>query len=147
MRTIRTPKKRSKFIESLRETGGNVTLSCELSDISKRAVYDWRAVDSNFAAAWDEAVEAGTEDLESEARRRALIGVEEPVYYQGDICGTVRKYSDTLLIFLLKGRRPDKYRENVKQEIVGTVEHTHKVVRVPPKVTKEEWPEILEVKL
>lgn len=113
MRTIRTPKRRLNFLQSLRGTGGNVTLSCEMAGISKRAAYDWREVDPNFATAWNEAVEAGTEELELEARRRALIGVEEPVFYQGEICGTVRKYSDTLMIFMLKGRRPDKYRDNV----------------------------------
>jgi hypothetical protein len=101
------------FISELRATGGNVTLSCEIAGISKRAAYDWRESDVEFAADWNEAVESGTEDLESEARRRALIGVDEPVFYQGEACGTVKKYSDTLLIFLLKGRRPDKYRDNV----------------------------------
>ena len=29
------------------------------------------------------------------------------------------EYSDTLLIFLLKGVRPQKYRDNVRQEISG----------------------------
>jgi hypothetical protein len=31
----------------------------------------------------------------------------------------VREYSDTLLIFLLKGARPQKYRDNVRQEVSG----------------------------
>ena len=48
---------------------------------------------------------------EDEAVRRAHDGVDEPVFYQGKACGVVRKYSDTLLIFLLKGRRPEKYRD------------------------------------
>ena len=41
--------------------------------------------------------------LEAEARRRAVEGVRKPVFYQGVICGWVGEYSDTLLIFLLKG--------------------------------------------
>ena len=52
---------------------------------------------------------------EVEARRRAVEGVEEPVgWFQGTPGGTVRKYSDTLLIFLLKGARPHKYRDNIR---------------------------------
>ena len=44
--------------------------------------------------------------------------MNEPVFYHGQVCGTVRKYSDTLLIFLLKGARPDKFRDN------ATIRHT-----------------------
>lgn len=91
--------------------------SCEQARLSRVAVYDWRAADPQFASEWDEAVEFGTEELEEEARRRAYEGVDEPVFYQGTECGTVRKYSDTLLIFLLKGRRPDKYRERVSIDV------------------------------
>jgi hypothetical protein len=51
--------------------------------------------------------------LESEARRRAVDGVDEPVFHKGRICGTVRKYSDALLMFLLRGNAPEKYKEGV----------------------------------
>ena len=47
--------------------------------------------------------------IEAEARRRAVDGVDEPVYYQGKEVGTVRRYSDVLLIFLLKGLRPQRF--------------------------------------
>ena len=35
------------------------------------------------------------------------------MYYQGEVCGTVRKYSDTLLIFLLKGQMKERYGDRV----------------------------------
>lgn len=116
-RTERTAKKRAIFLSSLIETGGNVSRACLVAGIARQRLYEWRTADPLFAAAWDEAVEAGTDELEEEARRRAFSGVEEPVFYQGDICGTVQKYSDTLLIFLLKGRKPDKYRERVTIDV------------------------------
>ena len=47
------------------------------------------------------------------------MGVDEPVFYQGAQCGAVRKYSDTLLIFMLKARRPEKYRERANVELTG----------------------------
>lgn len=110
-RTSRTRKKRNAFLESLIQTGGNVSRACGLVGMARQRVYEWRASDADFAAAWDEAVEAGTDELEEEARRRAFEGIEEPVFYKGSVCGTIRNYSDTLMIFLLKGRRPHKYRD------------------------------------
>jgi hypothetical protein len=49
--------------------------------------------------------------LEDEAVRRAYEGVEKPVCQMGKEVGVIREYSDTMLIFLLKGLRPAKYRE------------------------------------
>ena len=47
--------------------------------------------------------------LEDEVDRRAVEGVEKPVgWHKGKPGGYVREYSDTLLIFLLKGDRPEK---------------------------------------
>ena len=51
--------------------------------------------------------------------RRAFEGTDEPVYYKGEECGSVRKYSDTLAIFLLKAHAPEKYRENIHAELTG----------------------------
>jgi hypothetical protein len=112
-------KKGAEFLQVLRDTGGNVSRACMAIGQNRRRVYEWREKDPVFAQAWDEAVDSGTDELEEEARRRAFSGVDEPVFYQGEQCGEVRKYSDTLLIFLLKGRRPDKYRENVRTELTG----------------------------
>lgn len=111
------PKKEAEFVAVLRQSGGNVSRACAAISLTRARAYEWRAADRVFAQAWDEAVESGTDELEEEARRRAFSGVDEPVFYQGDECGTVRKYSDTLLIFLLKGRRPDKYRERVTIDV------------------------------
>jgi hypothetical protein len=112
----RAQQKRS-FLRLMRDTGGNVSRSCESAGISRPTAYEWRESDPEFAAQWNQSVEFGTDELEEEARRRAFAGVDEPVFYQGEECGTVRKYSDTLLIFLLKGRKPDKYRERVSIDV------------------------------
>lgn len=72
-----------------------------------------------YHGAYELAKAVAGELLESEATRRAVKGVEEPVFYQGEKCGEVQKYSDTLLIFLLKAARPEKYRERVSQELTG----------------------------
>lgn len=118
-RTKRTAKKGEKFLEQLRETGGNVSRACKAEGIGRTMAYAWRAADADFARAWDEAVEAGLDDLEQEARRRAYDGTLKPVFYKGGECGHIREYSDTLLIFMLKGGRPEKYRERFDVEIKG----------------------------
>ena len=46
-----------------------------------------------------------------------------PVYYKGEVVGTVKKYSDRLLIVLLKAHRPAKYRENFSMTHSGKIDH------------------------
>jgi hypothetical protein len=59
------------------------------------------------------------DQLEQEARRRAHDGVRKPVYQGGKRVGYIQEYSDTLLIFLLKGLRPEKYRERFEHSGAG----------------------------
>ncbi len=110
--------KRALFLEWLSETA-NVSEACRASGIPRSTAYLWRSQDEQFAHAWDEANELGTDGLEDEAVRRGRDGVEEPVFYRGSECGAVRKYSDTLLIFMLKARRPDKFKDRIANEVSG----------------------------
>lgn len=110
-RTKRTLEKGEKFIETLRRTGGNVSRACKAEGVGRATAYEWRAADEGFAKKWDEAVEAGLEELEQEARRRAFTGLKQAIYYQGKVVGYEKEYSDALLMFLLKGGKPEKYRE------------------------------------
>jgi hypothetical protein len=125
-----TPKKRPRwakgFLTVLRESG-NVRLASESVGIERSTAYDFRNSDDVFAAEWERAQDDAADLLEQEARRRAHDGWEEPVFGSlgnnrgsGEI-GTVRKYSDTLLIFLLKGAKPEKYRERNQTEHTGSV--------------------------
>ena len=89
----------------------NVSASIAASGVAAHIIYDCRKKDEAFAIQWIEAMDVAIDSLENEARRRAIEGVREVVYYRGEQIGEVTKYSDTLLIFLLKGARPSKYRE------------------------------------
>lgn len=113
-----TPEKMARFLEALSDTA-NVSAAAKKIRISRQYMYQVREEDEEFAAAWDEAVKLGTAALEDEAVRRAKDGTLKPVFYKGVKVGTVREYSDTLLIFLLKARDPDKYAERVKKEVSG----------------------------
>jgi hypothetical protein len=80
--------------------------------VDRSAHYRWLE-DVEYAALFVVAEEQAFDNLEREARRRAVEGTEKPVYQGGELVGTIREYSDTLLIFLMKGARPSKYRERV----------------------------------
>jgi hypothetical protein len=101
---------KAAFIENLRATC-NVTLAAQAAGVSSATVYKHKQSDVLFAERWDEAIQEGIDLLEHKAHQRAFDGVSEPVFYQGFECGSVRKYSDALTMFLLKSHRPDKYRE------------------------------------
>ena len=145
-RTKRTPKRRSapdwapRFLVALADSA-NIRASAAAAGIGRTAVYQRRDSDAEFAAAMAAALDDACDDLELEGRRRARHGVDEPVVYQGELMGvwhdaagnvvnkdtpgaiqtplTIKKYSDVLLIFLLKAHRPEKYRDNVRHEHSG----------------------------
>lgn len=113
-----TPEKRAQFLALLSEYG-NVSRAAQECELSRPYLYKVKSEDASFATEWEEAARVGAARLEDEARRRAVEGWEEPVWHKGEMCGTVRKFSDTLLICLLKAHHPDKYRENIKQTVEG----------------------------
>lgn len=109
--------KRQRFIAELAD-GNTVTGAAQAADVARSTAYDWRNDDPDFRQAWDSAWDQGADLLEAEALRRAVHGVDKPVTVAGER-EIVREYSDTLLIFLLKGRRPERYRDNHRVEHTG----------------------------
>lgn len=116
------------FLEDFRRRG-NVSAACETVGVPRRTLYRWREGDAAFAAAFAEAEVEATECLEEEARRRAVEGVtnEKGIFHHGKLIGThvETNYSDTLLIFLLKARAPEKYRERVDVKHGGSIGVEH----------------------
>jgi len=108
--------KRRQFLLAYAENG-NTTRSAEIAGCSREAPYSlpWKN-DEAFQAGLVEAERMAGDRLEDECRRRAIEGVETPVgWYKGKAGGVVQKYSDTLLIVMLKAKKPE-YRES--QQII-----------------------------
>lgn len=108
---------KAAFLEQFRLCG-NISQSCRAVGLTNRTeVYKWQERDDDFAGAYRQAELEAVELLEQEARRRAVEGTtrESGVYHQGQLVATEveTRYSDTLLIFLLKGLKPEKYRERL----------------------------------
>lgn len=104
--------KHKKFIELLAETGQVKSSAMAVGYSHAYSLYNRRKEDPDFAAEWDLALETAASNLEEEAQRRAVEGVKKPVYYRGEVVGHTLEYSDGLLMFLLRGLRPNVYREN-----------------------------------
>ncbi len=115
-RTRFTPKKRAEFLKVLSRTG-NVTHAARAVGMSRQGVYDAKYADEEFSKKWDDAVEQAIDLLEIEARRRAFKGTRKPVFFQGRQCGHIREYSDSLMMFLIKGKRPEYATE--RREVSG----------------------------
>lgn len=138
------------FIEAL-ATSGNITVAARSVPVDRRTVQRAYKEDPDFAAAWDDAKDNAVDLLVAEARRRAVVGVDKPVIHQGQLMYrqgpdgqllldregnpiplVIKQYSDTLLIFLLKGALPATYRDNVRVDHSGEVKGG---VNVPRDVT------------
>lgn len=110
---------------------GIVLDGCKAAGISRTGVERWRESSEWFDTMYSIAIEEAADRIEAEAYRRAVEGYDEPVIYQGMTTTvldpvtmqekqlTVRKYSDSLMAMMLRGARPEKYRENYKVEHSG----------------------------
>ena len=124
---------RATFLAAL-EASGNVSAAARRAATHRGTAYRHRQADPEFRAAWDEALETALDDMELEARRRAVDGWDEPVFFKGEVCGHIRRYSDALIMFLLKAYRPE-FRDNYRVEHSGTADTVVRVEYV------NDWPD------
>lgn len=105
-RTKRTPKAgpppdwAERFLAALRDTG-IIREACNVAGVGRSTVYERKDASPEFARLFADALEDAIEDLERTARKRAKDG------------------SDTLMIFLLRAHRPEKYRERFEHSGPG----------------------------
>lgn len=115
---IQHPKKRA-FLAAYAEMGV-VTRSAQLAEINRCTHNAWLNEEGEsgdeYRAAFEDAKRAANDALESEARRRAISGVDKPFYYKGELVETTKQYSDVLLIFLMKAADPARFRDNYQQQ-------------------------------
>jgi hypothetical protein len=104
------------MIQAYAQTG-HVGLAASLAGITRRTHERWMQKFPKYATAFNEAKREAGDELETECMRRAMLGVEEPVYYQGNVCGHIKRYSDGLAQFLLRGIMPERY--GSKTEVSG----------------------------
>lgn len=110
---------KAAFLEAYAELGV-VTAACKQVGVGRQTMYEWQEHDEEFALRWNQARAAADDAIRSEIHRRAIIGLDKPVYQGGRQVGTIREYSDTLLIFLAKSRMPE-FRDKQQIEHTGEI--------------------------
>jgi len=118
-----TPARQEKFLEALSDTG-SVTIAVAVAGTSRTRVYALRKLDPAFASAWQDAEEIAADLLEDEARRRAVEGVAEPLVSGGKLVRDdsgqpimVQRYSDNLLLALLKAHQPRRREKSLRLQL------------------------------
>lgn len=84
----------------------NARDAAAFAQVQTHQVSVWATQDPVFAQVRDEARLDVGRSIEAEMHRRAVEGVVEPVYQGGKLVGTVRKFSDQLLIRMAQAHLP-----------------------------------------
>lgn len=117
---IRHRKKRG-FLAAYAELG-TVTHAAIAAKVDRSSHQLWMKEDEEYVAAFGVAEEMANDAYEHEARRRAVTGIDKPVgFYQGVSLTTIKEYSDTLLIFLMKGAMPHRYKDRHEVDVAGGI--------------------------
>jgi len=103
---------KTRFLDEFAQHG-NVSAAARVAGVGRSTVYQWQEHDEDFVAQYRLAELKARDAVDEEIHRRGVLGWNEPVYQGGKKVGTIRKFSDTLLIFLAKGMMPEKYRERL----------------------------------
>lgn len=92
-----TPERKTRFLDHL-AAKGNVRAACLRVGLSPEAAYRLRRRDDLFARGWALALALARTRTEQVLADRAIEGVEEPVYYRGELIGSRRRFDARLLL-------------------------------------------------
>lgn len=107
----------NQFLEILK-AGGTQKDACKKTRLNRTKAEELRALVPTFAQLWDEVFQGVTDELEAAGLKRAIEGVEQKHYKNGELVGVKTVYSDTILIRMLEGRNP-RYKSRVSAELTG----------------------------
>ena len=103
------------FLSAYAQTG-IISKAAEIAGIHRNNHRHWLKEDRDYVEAFQEAHQEACDNIEAEMRRRAIEGVQKPVFYKGEVCGYITEYSDTLLAMLANGYMPEKYKQKTRVE-------------------------------
>jgi hypothetical protein len=114
-----SPSKQRGFIEALADTG-SVADAARAVHMSPESCYRLRRAPGaeSFAAAWTAALSEAGKRLVDIAFERAVNGTYEPlINREGQRVGARVRYSDKLLMFLLRAHAPDRYAREMQASL------------------------------
>lgn len=89
--------------------------------VARDTMLNWRGHHKLFDKLMESIQEEMVDTLRAEAYRRAVVGVDEPVFYQGARVDTVKKFSDQLLQFTLMGHDSRYRAKDVNVNMSGSL--------------------------
>jgi len=92
-----TPERKVRFLDSLAQHG-NVRAACALVGISPEAAYRLRRRDFAFGEGSAAALVQARASVEQVLADRAIHGVEEHIWYRGELVGSRRRFDGRLLL-------------------------------------------------
>jgi DNA-binding transcriptional regulator YdaS (Cro superfamily) len=120
----------------LQRNCGDMLAAAQACGVSLIFVNQWAKDDAKVAERLKEAANVGTQGLVSAAIKRAVHGVDEDVYFKGEVVGAKRVYSDGLLQTLLKAKVPEFSKDG---ESSGTNVTVNIANVVPRAENYEQW--------
>jgi hypothetical protein len=122
--TEKSNEKANKFLRLYGETC-NLVEAAKKAGLCRASHYRWLKQNEAYREAFKRTQQLAREVLESELVKRATKGWTEPIYYQGQRCGSVRRFDGATGMALLRGMWPEKYgiqRTEIKTEISGSID-------------------------
>lgn len=142
-----TPEVQEVFLQVLEDTA-SPKQAAQVCGISRRLAFEYKQKDLEFRRRWEQSIQIAMDALLEEAYRRAVIGVDEPVIYQGQVSMTrdaltgeeraltVKKHSDRLLEVMLKFRYGDQMADRLKVKVEDTGLDADALLRMPSEERK-----------
>lgn len=114
-------------LDVYRKTGKLSKAYASVMGLKRSDVAQLMLTNAEFAEEWSDIKEEQVEQLKEAMMERAIKGVKEPVFYKGEEVAKVRKPSDTLAMFMLKGLDSETFGD--KRSISVTNRHIRVDVR------------------
>lgn len=129
-----TPRSMGRFLSIFSEVG-RFSHSARAVASTEAAYRYFEERCDGFRNACEDAYSEFQDKLHSEALSRAVDGWDEPVFYQGQKVGYIRRKSDKLMELMLKAHLPEKFRDRVDVN----AHLTGGVMVAPAGVTADAW--------
>jgi hypothetical protein len=101
------------FLAAYRKTA-NLTASARAAGISVRAHYHWLVQYPKYQAAFERSHLVAKHFLKDKAIEYATVGHLEPVFFQGQPCGAIRRHDSGLHQMLLRGAFPEEFGRKIE---------------------------------
>lgn len=92
----------------------NISAAARACDMARSSHFRWLKEDPDYPALFAEAKELAHQVLMDSAVEKATVGWLEPVFHNGQQCGTITKRSDRLHEVLLKGAFREQFSDRIE---------------------------------